>query len=62
MEPKSACSRCIYWDLKHVQQSELDEDGIPITEYFAPCLSPDSPYYDRYTESRDVCPAFKQRG
>ena len=61
MERPVACSECIYWDLKSVQQTTQDEDGGPIEEYFARCLNPDSPYYDRFTEHRDGCGAFKGR-
>ncbi len=62
MEREIACSRCLYWDLEHIQQSELDEDGIPIEEYYARCLNPDSPYHDRYAEAEDACGAFQRRG
>ena len=62
MERERACSRCLYWDLGRVEQRELDEDGIPIAEYFARCLNPDSPYDDRYTETQDVRGAFVRRG
>ncbi len=62
MEHPITCSRCLYWDLEHVQQSELDDDGIPIRGYLARCLNPDSPYHDRPTADRDVCGAFQRRG
>ena len=62
MEPEIACSRCLYWDLEHVQQSQLDEDGVPIPEYFARCLNPRSLYHDKHTESQDGCGAFTHPG
>ena len=62
MERPIACSHCLYWDFAHTQRSELDEDGIPIQEYYARCLNPDSPYLARYTEAEDVCGAFVHRG
>ena len=55
------CSQCRHWDLDHVQQSELDEDGDPIQEYFARCRNPKSPWEGRYMEAHDGCGDFEQR-
>ena len=55
------CSQCRHWDLKHVQQSELDQDGVPIQEYFARCMNPDSPCWSRFMEAEDGCGDFEPR-
>ncbi len=55
------CSLCRHWDLEHVQQSELDEDGVPIQEYFARCMNLKSPYERRYMEAADGCRDFEPR-
>ncbi len=61
MNNEKTCSQCRQWDLKHVQQSELDEDGVPIQEYFARCMMPNSPCEGRYMEAADGCGDFEQR-
>ncbi len=55
------CSLCRHWDLGYVHQNELDEDGVPVQEYFARCKNPNSPCWSRFIEAHDGCEAFEQR-
>ena len=55
------CLRCRHWDLEHVQQSSLDEDGVPVNEYFARCVNLKSPSEGRYMEAEDGCGDFEAR-
>ncbi len=55
------CSRCRHWDLEHVQRLELDDEAIPIQEYFSWCMNPKSPCKGRFIEGHDGCEAFEQR-
>ncbi len=55
------CSQCRHWDPEHAQQNELDEDGVPIQEYFARCMNPKSPCEARFMEAADGCGTFEQR-
>ncbi len=55
------CSLCRHWDLDYVHQNELDEDGVPVQEYFARCKNPNSPCWSRFIEAHDGCGDFEQR-
>ncbi len=55
------CSLCRHWDLEHVQRLELDDEAIPIQEYFSWCMNPKSPCKGRFIEAYDGCEAFEQR-
>ena len=55
------CSQCRHWDREHAQRTDVDEDGIPIKEYFALCLNPNCYFNRRYMESDDGCGIFEQR-
>ena len=55
------CSQCRHWDLKHAQQTDVGEDGIPIKEYFALCLNLNCYFNRRYVEADDGCGIFEQR-
>ncbi len=61
MNYERTCSLCRYWDLEHVQRIELDDDAVPIREYFARCRNPNSPCWSRFIEAYDGCEAFEQR-
>ena len=61
MNSEITCSRRRYWDLKHIQRTELDENGVPEQEYYARCMNPESPCEGRYTEAGEGCEVFKPR-
>ena len=61
MNDEITCLRCRHWDLEHVQQSELDQDGVPIQDYFARCMNPKPLWEGRFVEAADGCGAFKRR-
>jgi len=56
-----SCSQCRHWDLEHVQRLELDDETIPIEEYFSWCMNPKSPCKGRFMEALDGCEAFEHR-
>ncbi len=55
------CSQCRHWDLEHVQRLELDDEAIPIEEYFARCMNTSSLCWGRFIEAHDGCEAFEHR-
>ena len=61
MNSDRTCSRCRHWNLGHVQQTELDEDAVPMRVYYARCLNPKSPCEGGYVEASDGCEDFEPR-
>ena len=55
------CSQCRHWDPEHAQQSDLDEDGVLIQEFFARCMNPESYCARRYMEANEGCGDFERR-
>ncbi len=55
------CSQCRHWDLEHVQRTALDDDTIPIEEFFARCRNANSPCWSRFIEAHDGCGDFEPR-
>ncbi len=63
MNDERTCSLCRHWGLEHGQQSGLDEDGVPIQEFFAlaRCMNPNSPCEGWFMEANEGCGDFEQR-
>ena len=61
MNNEITCSRCRHWDLEHVQRVGLDDEDIPVREYFARCTNQKSQCKGLRMEASEACENFEQR-
>lgn len=59
MNSQNACSQCRYWDRNHAQRTDVDEEGIPVTEWYALCLNANVNPNACYVEAQDLCDGFE---
>ncbi len=61
VKDEKACSLCRHWDLAHVQRVGLDDEEVPVREYFARCMNQKSQCKGLRMEANETCEEFEPR-